>query len=372
MQLEQTIQRMNEKEQTIEILEGQLKQMLPLSNEGAKGDSQEYTDVTDINLTWRNGNPALQGMYRECNAAVDKTTVYFNIDSGTRVYCYNSKNDLWTHVPECQNQCSSFVFVDGLLTSIGGVDTEALHDMQFSRSRSNEKGSQLSNKLYSLKERRWIENFPPMLMERASATAVSTDSSLIVVGGKINWARHYYESVYRCHVEVMNITTQQWSVASSVPSNSDLHCASGVICGDQLYVLGAKDSNRAYSCSLTDLLQSTTMRVSENIWRRIADIPVLGSTCVSFYGHLLAIGGEEIDMRTRRRHTKHDSDNCGSTAVYAYNPTTKSWEVNSQLSVARYNCFAVALPTTNELMVVDGKDAMYGPGIDSVEFASMI
>ena len=42
----------------------------------------------------------------------------------------------------------------------------------------------------------------------------------------------------------------------------------------------------------------------------------------------------------------------------------------SEMSVARHECFAVALPATNELMVVGGSSGMLK--IDSVEFASLL
>ena len=365
IQLEQTTQRMDEKEHTIEILQGQLKQMLPSSDQtqlGAKHDSQQYADVTDMKLAWRNGNPALEAMYRECNAAVDKTTIYFNIngDSDTAVYCYNTESDLWTHVQKCYNTCSSFVFIDSTLTSVGGKKSYNI---------MSEEHSPFSNKLFSLNELGcWVKKFPPMPTERASATAVSTDSSLIVVGGTIHVDRQYKNSVV-CPVEVMNISTHQWSVASVVPSYCGLQCASGVVCGDQLYILGATGTKLAYSCSLTDLVQSSRPvskfeipdpQILSNIWRRIADLPLLDSTCVSLCGHLLAIGGKK---------TSDSGDD--NKAVYAYNLKTKSWEVTSQTSVARYLCFAVTLPTTNELMVVGGKES-FSRGIDSVEFARVI
>lgn len=50
--------------------------------------------------------------------------------------------------------------------------------------------------------------------------------------------------------------------------------------------------------------------------------------------------------------------------------TTNSWEVISEMLVARHECFAVALPATNELMVVGGSSGMLK--IDSVEFASLL
>ena len=43
----------------------------------------------------------------------------------------------------------------------------------------------------------------------------------------------------------------------------------------------------------------------------------------------------------------------------------------SEMSVGRHECFAVVIPTTNEIMVVGGSDGRH-THVDSVEFASLI
>ena len=109
-------------------------------------------------------------------------------------------------------------------------------------------------------------------------------------------------------------------------------CGSGVICGDQLYILGARNSELVYSCSLSDLLQTceTTFESKANsprrfnVWRQLSDPPFYYSTCVSLCGHLLAIGGN------RSPHVLSKSTN----SVYAYKPTANSWEEISEMSVA--------------------------------------
>ena len=353
LQLEQTTHRMNKK---VEELEGQLlKQMrLDLPSKDLQtqlDDSQKYADVTDMKLVWRIGKPAPQNMSRWCNAAVhvDKTMVYFNVGGQTPVYSYNISNDLWTRLPDCPNWCSSFVVINNMLTAIGGI-----------------KDGQYSNKVYSLKERgAWIEEFPPMPTKRTSATAVCTESSLIVIGGVLDRS-------IRCPVEVMDIGSHQWAIAANVSIKQEFQQASGVICDDQLYILGAIKSKSVYSCSLRDLLQScqpasestaAPPRPSNILWRKLRDLPLYNSICVSLCGHLLAIGGNGCK-----------SENSGSAkAVYAYKPTTNSWEVISQMSVARHLCFAVTLPTNNELMVVGGRsNESSNSATSSVEFANLI
>jgi serine/threonine protein kinase len=344
-ELQQTTLRMNEREQTIETLEQQLKQMqldpspIDQIRLRANSGSQKYGNVI---LAWRKGNPAPKAMCRVSHAVVDNTKVYFNDRS---IYCYNMSNGSWTRLPDCPNEYSSFVVINSMLTAIGGVT-----------------GILYSNNVYSLKGRTWVEEFPPMPTKRCSATAVCIKSVLIVAGG--------YS--HQCPVEVMNVESRQWSTAaSSYTCRKTISiCASGIICGDQLYVLGGDQSKVVYSCSLTDLLQScqsgsqVAPRLQSNIWRKLADLPFYYSTCVSLSGHLLAIGGSRNSFYLLR-----DSEDAGSKAVYAYKPTTNSWKVICEMSMSRYDCFAVTLPTTNELMVVDGWSK--GRSTDSVEFASL-
>jgi N-acetylneuraminic acid mutarotase len=206
-----------------------------------------------------------------------------------------------------------------------------------------------------------------MPTKRASATAICTESSLIVVGG-------VGHGLSQCPVEVMSIEDHQWSIAAGINIQGGIQGASGVICGDQLYILGATDSKSVYSCKLGDLLQScrsansapklATPRDSSysNIWRKLADLPTYNSTCVSLCGHLVAIGGN-VPKTTYEPPTK---------TVYTYNRTTNSWEVISEMSVARRKCFVAALPATNELMVVGGTSGFLDHIIDYVEFASVI
>ena len=202
-----------------------------------------------------------------------------------------------------------------------------------------------------------------MPTKRSSTTAVYVRSVLIVVGGYSRRQRSL-----ECPVEVMNVESCQWSTAANI--ECQLVCASGVIFGDQLYVLGGRESKSVYSCSLNDLLRScqseskeASTQLQSNVWRKHADLPFRHSTCVSLRGHLLAIGGS---------HASHLelSEETGSRAVHAYKPTTNSWEVISEMSMARYNCFAVTLPTTNELMVIGGRSK--GISTSSVEFAILI
>ena len=77
------------------------------------------------------------------------------------------------------------------------------------------------------------------------------------------------------------------------------------------------------------------------VWRQLADLPLIRSTCESFHGELLAFGGYDKDLGN------------SSTAVYVYNSTMNSWDVISHMISGRCACFTAVL-LDNQLMVVGG------------------
>ena len=113
-----------------------------------------------------------------------------------------------------------------------------------------------------------------------------------------------------------------------------------------------------YKCSVNALIQPDKSFGSflRNRWKKVAAPPIKETTCVSIYGRLLAIGGE-------------DSDKEPTTAVHMYNPSTDSWEIISHMGTTRCKCIAAVLPD-NQLMVVGGY-TVYGE-TDSMELAAIV
>ena len=154
-------------------------------------------------------------------------------------------------------------------------------------------------------------------------------------------------------VEVMDTETHQWSTAADLPQ--PIYWVSATVCGDQLCMVGGVEDclyvKSAYTCSVNALLQScvpssleakiqrTSLKDKTRVWRQIADVPIIRSTCESFHGRLLAVGGLESGKVT--------------AAVYMYNSTTNFWEITSHMTTGRSDCFTVVLPD-NRLMVVGG------------------
>ena len=342
-------EQLHEKDRRLREVAGQL-----LRRDQTHLEAAEKVDGRDnIKLKWREGRKAPFPSRRYCSAIVDGNRVYF-YNGNHQLWTYNIRDNDWSQLPRCPYSFSSLAILNGLPTTIGGFP--------------------FTNKQMSLTiERKWTEKLPPMPTKRQFVTAVCIGSALIVAGG---YGENHKELTT---VEVLNIENRQWSTAADLPESLQYH--SVIVCGDQLYMLGGAHGHSltksVYTCSVSALLQTCTQRSplekrtsalslpnsssgGTGVWSKLADLPVGGSTCVTFCGQLLAIGGR-------------DSARKSTTAVYMYNPSTNSWNVISHMTTARYNCHAAVLPD-NQLMVVGGEiDNKLIPTIsDSVELGSLI
>lgn len=307
------------------------------------GNVQGPIRTTDLRLRWRKGNLAPKKMHRGANPIIHENIVYFapstSLGSGP-ILCYNIPTRSWFEIfdyPYCTNRFS-LAIVKNLLTGIGGYC-----------------GNGFTNQLLSLKieggNLRWMEIFPPMPTKRAHASVLVSGVHLIVIGGRD-------ENGPLATTEVMNTETLHWST-SQLLLPEPITNASVTVFGDRVYLLAGDTgifyiSNKSvYSCLLSALLQSTaTSRMlgrpgfssapnrADSQWTKMADLPVFHSTCISFRGSLLAIGGE-------------DSEKKSTSAIHVYNPSTRSWNLTNHLMTARTCCFVAVLPN-DELMVVGG------------------
>ena len=290
-----------------------------------------------IRLKWTQGRKAPCKMSGSTCAVVDGSVAYFRPDGTEQVHAYNSTTDTWSRAPECRILFTPLAIVNGLLTTVGGNN---------------------SNKLFSLtgegRDRKWTEVFPPMAIKRMSVTAVTTGRALIVAGGAGGLAA----------VEIMNTDTRQWSRAADLPQ--PMYTASATVRGDRIYM---SDGKSVIMCSLPALLQSCHPKIFEAqpstpsqqgpVWSTVADLPVERSTLVSINTRLLAIGG-------------HDSHKTPATAVHLYKPVNNSWQSISHLRTPRDWCFAVVLPN-NRIMVVGGYTSVSASSkTNLVEFASVV
>ena len=309
-------------------------------------------------LRWREAKKAPRKMERGPNAIVDGDMVYFTTVGTRTISAYKSTDETWDQLPKCETDWCSLAVVNNLLTTIGGES----------------RGHKVTNQLFSLtgegRSKTWREVFQSMPTKRSSSVAVCTGQALIVAGGNNQDLKRLRT------VEVMNIDTKEWSSAADLPE--PLHGASITICHNRIYIIGGWNDRgpikSVYTCTLTDLFLSCRSRslgerlaqslsltspVRSNVWNKVADLPVIRSTCVTLHGRLLAIGG-------------CDSKDTPTSDVHIYHPTSNTWEVISKMIISRRSCFAAVLPT-NELMVVGGcTTSSYSRETDSVEIATVV
>ena len=281
-------------------------------------------------MTWREGKNAPLNMTRGA-AVVHGNTAYFTPAGSTKVYSYQNIHgqEQWSQLPDNHNLSFGLAVVDGLLTSVGGFRNSC------------------TNTLLSLtgegERKQWSEIFPPMPTPRTTATCVTTEQALVVAGG--------YAGSDLATVEVMNISTKQWTTVSPLPQKQSP--LSGTVCGDTLYLAGGlrgcTPSKSVFACSLPDLLTSSnslgsrirqTPSQRQNVWKEVSSLPVGRSTLASFNGRLLAIGGGDHSWNP-------------TSDVYRYDPHTDSWNVVSQMKIKRSFCLAVTL-LEDHLIVVGG------------------
>ena len=240
-------------------------------------------------LRWREAKKEPCRMYRGSNGTVHGDMVYLRAAFTQNIYAYNSTDETWDRLPECETGLCSLAVVNNLLTTIGGRDS----------------GGKMTNQLFSLtgegRSKTWIEVFQSMPTKRLSSVAVCTGQALIVAGG----VGQHLKTLRT--VEVMDIDTKEWSSAANLPE--PLSHASITICHNRIYIIGGSNDRghikSVYTCTLTELFLSCRSRslgerlaqslsltspARSNVWNKVADLPVTQSTCVTLHGRLLAIG----------------------------------------------------------------------------------
>ena len=241
---------------------------------------------------------------------------YFSSYGCHDVFGYNPEKDDWCKLPKCPQSEFGLTVVNNLITAVGG-----------------EVDGQDTNHLSSFSGGEWVTVFPPMPTKRFFPAVISAKNYLIVAGG--------YEVGGRLStVEVMDMNTLEWYTAASLPDPAS--CMSATVCGGHLYLLGGygkygNGTHAVFTCTLDSLVRSchpplkTPPHTSEaSVWQRVADVPVIFSTCITLNGRVLIVGGMD----------SHDSP---TPAVHMYNPESDLWLRLGNMTTARYDCLVVGL-----------------------------
>ena len=266
------------------------------------------------------------GMYRG-SATTDGRFAYFTSRNSTSVYQYKYSTEKWEVLPACPRPNSGLVVIDRELTAVGGQD-----------------GSYRTNKLYTLRQREWVEKYPPLNTARSHPAVVSTSDGehLIVIGGFGGGG-----GLTTTTVELFQVKSRRWHQLTDLPQ--PLTLPSATICGDQLNVIGI-DTN-GYSCSLSSL-PSRDQPITSPLtlsWKPLPHLPVEVSTAATLCGQLVLIGGRQ-----------------GLSPVNSIHQLVGGeWVKIGSMAGGRYYCLVVS-PSPDKIIIVGGLDSTF-QSIDDVE-----
>ena len=254
------------------------------------------------------------------SATTDGGFAYFTPDS-TSVYQYEYSTEKWEKLPACPHENSGLVVIDRELTAVGGQD-----------------GSYRStNKLYTQRQREWVEKYPPMNTARSHPAVVSTSDGkhLIVIGGFGGGGGGLTATV-----ELFQVKSRRWHQLTDLPQ---LHShPSTTICGDQLNVIGTEANG--YSCSLSSL-PSRDQPITSPLtlsWKPLPHLPVGRSTVATLCGQLVLIGGRQ----------------GGSLVNSIHQLVGGEWVKIGSMAGGRYHCLVVS-PSPDKIIIVGGRCRPY-------------
>ena len=247
------------------------------------------------------------------SATRDGDFAYFMPYNSLSVYRYEWSTEEWDELPSCPYRNSALVIIDGALTAVGGED-----------------GPYNTNKLVTLRQGQWVEEFPPMKTARSSTAVVSTPDGeyVLVIGG--------YGGGWATTVELFQVRSRSWCEVPDLPQ--PLTFPSATLCGNLLHVIG----DEGFSCSLQDLPSSnqpTTSQSSSHTisWSPLPTLPVRDSTAATLCGQLVIFGGIQGESSVNSIHQL-----IGGEWV----------KIGSMSSIRRW-CLA-ASPSPNKIMIVGG------------------
>ena len=287
-----------------------------------------------LKLKWRRGKDLPFVMSEYPKVAMLKEKVYigggyalFNIEMQI-VLVYDPKQDSYDTLPPYTFKSFSMAVVNNQLVLVGGRDVQT---------------SRLTNQLgvWNEQSKRWTHPLPLMTRAcRSPSVATHNNRWLVVMGG-------YDDKTQISRVEILDTDSTQWYHAASLPQ--PLSSALPAIIGNMCYLLGGitkgGGSKKVFSVCLDDLISqavsqpaSASAPPTPSPWQSLPDTPLGRSTALAFNGALLAIGG---------------GDYPESTAIYHYQPSSRSWIEAGELPTKRCHCTCTVLPS-GDLYVAGG------------------
>ena len=193
------------------------------------------------------------------SATSDQRFAYFATNNSYVLYSYEWSTEEWKTLPVCEYRNASPVIINGELTTVGGESFRT------------------TNKLLTLRQGEWVEEYPPMNTARTRPAVVNVSDYIFAIAGGI--------VIGNTTVELLEVNTRKWYGLTSLPQS--LSHPSATVCGNQVHVIGAND--KGYSCSLQALTlsykpipsQSATDLIS---WTSLPQLPVRESMAATLCG----------------------------------------------------------------------------------------
>ena len=262
------------------------------------------------------------------------------------VMVYDPKQDSYDTLPPYTCKWFSMAVVNNQLVLVGGWDIEP---------------DKVTNQLgvWNEQSKRWTNPLPPMTTACYSpSVATHNNRWLVVMGG-------YDGKTPLSCVEILDTDSTQWYHAASLPQ--PLFYAVPAIIGNMCYLLGGYTKGGAkvvFSVCLDDLIsQAVSQPASASAphtpspWQSLPDTPLKYSTALAFNinGALLAVGGGFF---------------FGSTAIYHYQPSSRSWVKAGELPTERLQCTCTVLPSGDLYVAGGGGSAKQRVDIASIQVQS--
>ena len=139
------------------------------------------------------------------------TIGYFIPHKSKSVYSYEWNTEQWNELPSCPYPDCALIIIDGKLTTACG----RLYRSDY------------TNKLFTLRQREWVEEYSPMNTARSRSSRVSKFDGDYIMGG-------VGDGGWTATVELFQVKTRRWYELTNIPQ--PLALPSATICGNKLHV----------------------------------------------------------------------------------------------------------------------------------------
>ena len=287
-----------------------------------------------LKFKWRRGrDKPFRTWYGE-SAVVMKGDVYFgggvapSVEDEQTVCVYSPRSDSWSRLPPCKYRYFSLTVInENKLVAVGGQDARTLKK---------------TNKLavWDDKQRHWVFSLPVMNTACSSPAVATYNQWLLVAGGGDEQGR-------LSRVEVMNVSSEQWFQAASLPVAGSY--MSSTMIGNMWYLMGGITSNGPKTsvisiCVKHIISEAISQPVGANSstlsrWYFLLNTPLERSTALAFQGALLAVGGGSYSF--------------SSSTIHLYQPSTSKWIKAGNMPIQRSMCACTVLPN-GHIMIAGG------------------